>query len=123
MQGDGLVPFAVVLNNIRRSFPGQLSDVQQQGPFYRVKWLTPDGRVLFIDADARSGQILGVSGGGPAPGQAPLRQNRDRNVDIMRRPDVGPPNGDAFERPAPRQQQPLPRGRGRGGRFGPGEED
>ena len=52
-----------ILNGIRRSYPGQLSDVQgPMGGRYRIKWLTPDGRVLWIDADARTGQILGVQG-------------------------------------------------------------
>jgi hypothetical protein len=116
MQQGGQVPFAVILNNIRRQFPGQLSDVQELGPRYRVKWLTPDGRVLFIDADARSGQIIGVSGGGPAPF---MQRNFDRppNVEIMRRPNMRPPPGDDDVGPAPRQP-PRFNGRGRGRRGG-----
>ena len=54
-----------ILSNIRRQHPGQLSDVQ--GPNngrYLIKWLTPDGRVLWLETDARTGQILGVRGGG-----------------------------------------------------------
>lgn len=62
---DQVQSLDTIINIIRRSFPGQVSDVQ--GPFggrYRVKWLTPDGRVLWVDADARTGRILGVEGGG-----------------------------------------------------------
>ena len=54
-----------IIMNIRQSFPGQVSDVQgPAGGRYRVKWLTPDGRVLWVIADARTGRILGVEGGG-----------------------------------------------------------
>jgi hypothetical protein len=72
-----------ILSTIRRSRPGQLSDVQ--GPFgpsgeprYRIKWLTPDGRVLWLDTDARTGQVLGVQGDErPRPGPAPTARQRD----------------------------------------------
>lgn len=60
-----MLPLNNILANIRRQFPGQLSDVQ--GPrngIIVVKWLTPDGQILFIEADARTGQIVGVRGGG-----------------------------------------------------------
>lgn len=52
-----------ILDSIRRSRPGQLSDVQ--GPFggvYRIKWLTPDGRVLWLETDAYTGRVIGVEG-------------------------------------------------------------
>jgi hypothetical protein len=73
-----------ILANIRNQFPGQLSDVQ--GPrngILIVKWLTPDGQILFIEADMRTGQIVGVRGDGnfrrqnfvPAPD---YRQDRER---------------------------------------------
>jgi hypothetical protein len=111
-QGGG-VPFAVILNNIRRQFPGQLSDVQERGGRYEVKWLMPDGRVLFIIADARTGQIMGVQGGGgPAPRNFGGFQRQNfgpgRNVDVSREPPAG------LERPAP--------GRGRGRGRGRGED-
>jgi hypothetical protein len=71
--GDGgMQSLDSIVGMIRQRFPGQVSDVQ--GPFggrYRVKWLTPDGRVLWIDADARTGQILGVDGGGGGGGPGP----------------------------------------------------
>jgi len=65
---DRLLPLEAVLGNIARQIPGHHLDVD--GPFerggrwiYRIKWLTPDGRVLIIFADAQSGQILETRGG------------------------------------------------------------
>lgn len=52
-----------ILSGIRREYPGNLSDVDgPDGGRYRIKWLTPDGRVLVFDTDARTGQVLGVQG-------------------------------------------------------------
>jgi hypothetical protein len=65
-----------ILNGIRRERPGNLADVQGPNagplgePHYRLKWLTPDGRVLWLDTDARTGRVLGVEGddrGPPGP--------------------------------------------------------
>src|SRR3981081_1147985 len=65
-----------ILNGIRRERPGSLADVQGPnfGPageaHYRLKWITPDGRVLWLDTDARTGRVLGVEGddrGPPVP--------------------------------------------------------
>src|SRR6185436_3558273 len=66
-----------ILNGIRRERPGNLADVEGPNfgpygePHYRLKWLTPDGRVLWLDTDARTGRVLGVEGddrGGPRGG-------------------------------------------------------
>ncbi len=62
-----------ILPEIRRHTPGTFYDAQ--GPFmgpdgqmrYRIKWMTPDGRIVWFDADARSGRILGSYGGGEGP--------------------------------------------------------
>ena len=57
-----------ILNGIRRQRPGSLADVQGPNPSaaggsrYRLKWVTPDGRVLWLDTDARTGRVLGVEG-------------------------------------------------------------
>jgi hypothetical protein len=71
------VPLDRILPHIRSAHPGSFSDVD--GPFadpagrlhYRIKWLTPDGRVIWLDADARTGRVLGVNHGwggyGPYP--------------------------------------------------------
>lgn len=90
--GQQMQPLNNILGNIRSQYPGQLSDVQ--GPNngrYLIKWLTPDGQVLLLDVDARTGRVVGVSGGGnfrrqnfaPAPAflpqTRPARNNRFRN--------------------------------------------
>jgi hypothetical protein len=71
------VPLDRILPHIRTAHPGNFSDAD--GPFadpagrlhYRIKWLTPDGRVIWLDADARTGRVLGVNHGwggyGPYP--------------------------------------------------------
>ena len=63
-----MLPLEAVLARIARQIPGHHLDVD--GPFqrggrwvYRIKWLTPDGRVLIIFADAETGQILDTRGG------------------------------------------------------------
>jgi uncharacterized membrane protein YkoI len=63
-----LVPLEAILSNIARMYPGYHIDVD--GPYpagghlvYRIKWLTPDGRVIIIIADAETGQILSQRGG------------------------------------------------------------
>jgi uncharacterized membrane protein YkoI len=62
---ERLLPLEVVLGNVARQIPGHHLDAN--GPFprggrwiYRIKWLTPDGRVLIVIADAQTGQILDV---------------------------------------------------------------
>ena len=53
-------PLDRILPEIRREHPGRFYDAE--GPFmggdgqmhYRVKWMTPDGRVVWFDADART---------------------------------------------------------------------
>jgi hypothetical protein len=77
----------------------------QGEPHYRLKWLTPDGRVLWLDTDARTGRVLGVEGDDRRPAR-PARgglsgQRRNYYPDG---PPVGPPNG----------YQRVPGGLGRG---------
>src|SRR6185312_11584575 len=68
-----------ILNGIRRERPGNLADVQGPSigpagdPRYRLKWLTPDGRVLWLDTDARTGRVLGVEGDDRGPPVSPPR--------------------------------------------------
>jgi len=109
------VPLERILPHIRSAHPGTFSDVD--GPFpdpaghlhYRIKWLTPEGRVIWLDADARTGRVLGVNRGWGGYGPAPY-----------------PPG---IYAPFPRMEGPPPRyfrpgrgwGRGwRGGHFGLG---
>jgi hypothetical protein len=54
-----------ILPGIRERHPGRFYDAQ--GPWrgpdgqyrYRLKWMTPDGRIVWFDADARTGRVLG----------------------------------------------------------------
>lgn len=64
-------PLDRILPQIREGYPGEFYNAE--GPFpgpdgqlhYRIKWLTPDGFVVWFDANARSGRILGIVGGPP----------------------------------------------------------
>lgn len=65
-------PLDHILPQIRSSQPGRFFDAE--GPFpdavggwhYRIKWMTPEGRIVWLDADARTGRVLG-----PYRGYAP----------------------------------------------------
>jgi hypothetical protein len=64
--GSGSPPLGRLLPEIRRHAPGSLYDVD--GPYrgpdglarYRIKWMTPEGRIIWFEVDARSGHILGM---------------------------------------------------------------
>lgn len=77
-----------ILPDIRAAHPGRLSDaepwIDDNGrPHYRIKWMTPDGRILYFDADARTGRYSSSGGerdfrdGGPRPSDSP--RPRDDN--------------------------------------------
>jgi hypothetical protein len=63
-----ILPLDRLLPDIRRSHPGTFYDAE--GPIpgpngdyrYRLKWMTPEGRIIWLDADARTGRVLGVEG-------------------------------------------------------------
>ncbi len=63
-----IVPLSMVLETIRRRYPGKHLDARTIGggpgnPLrYEVKWLTPDSHRLDIIADAATGRILKVQG-------------------------------------------------------------
>jgi len=65
-----VVPLERMLPQIRRSYPGTFYDAEgpypdeMGNPHYHIKWLTPDGRVIWLDTDARSGRVMGVNGSG-----------------------------------------------------------
>src|SRR5215472_424018 len=67
--GNGAEPLDRILPEIRRNHPGRFYDAE--GPFmggdgqmhYRVKWMTPEGRIVWLDTDARTGRVLGSGGG------------------------------------------------------------
>jgi hypothetical protein len=57
-----------IVDSVRRQRPGNLADVQGPNmgpsgePHYRLKWVSPNGRVEWLDADARTGRIIGGFG-------------------------------------------------------------
>jgi len=59
-------PLDRILPGIRSARPGRFFDAE--GPYpdpaggwhYRIKWLTPEGRVVWLDTDARTGRIIGL---------------------------------------------------------------
>jgi len=71
-----------ILPQIRERHPGKFYDAE--GPYrgpdgqyrYRLKWMTPNGRIVWFDADARTGRVLGPDNemrGGPI-----IREERRR---------------------------------------------
>jgi hypothetical protein len=82
--GEGVQPLDRLLPGIRRAHPGDFYDAEgptygpSGDPHYHLKWMTPDGRVIWYDTDARSGRVLRSSPGrdsfdsdhprGPSPG-------------------------------------------------------
>ena len=57
-----------ILPLIRSEHPGRLSDAEpwtdESGrTHYRIKWMTPEGRILFFDADAHTGHYSSMGGG------------------------------------------------------------
>lgn len=76
----GVQPLDRLLPGIRRNHPGNFYDAEGPtygpggDPHYHLKWMTPDGRVIWFDADARNGRVLrsspgrdGFDGGRPGP--------------------------------------------------------
>ena len=64
-----LLPLDRILPGVRRDHPGRFYDAE--GPFqgpdgqmhYRLKWMTPQGRIVWFDTNARTGRVLGTGGG------------------------------------------------------------
>jgi hypothetical protein len=63
-------PLDRLLPQVRERHPGTFYDAE--GPYsdanggmhYRLKWMTPEGRIIWLDTDARTGRVLGVDRGG-----------------------------------------------------------
>lgn len=63
---DGVQPLDHILSQLRSGRAGTFYDAD--GPFpdgnggmhYRIKWLTPEGRLIWLDTDARTGRVLGT---------------------------------------------------------------
>jgi hypothetical protein len=68
-RGDGVQPLDRLLPGIRRAHPGDFYDAEgptygpSGDPHYHLKWMTPDGRVIWFDTDARTGRVLRSSPG------------------------------------------------------------
>lgn len=64
-RAPGVQPLDRLLPEVRRSVPGQFYDADgpvpgaDGSPHYHLKWMTPDGRIEWLDTDARTGQVLG----------------------------------------------------------------
>ena len=76
----GVLPLDRILPGIRAGHPGQFYDADGPTPgpngseHYHLKWMTPDGRIEWLDADARTGRVLNAAPGrdafdGPGPGR------------------------------------------------------
>jgi hypothetical protein len=101
--GRGAPSLDRVLPEIRRSTPGTFYDAD--GPFigpngqasYRIKWMTPDGRIIWFYADARTGQVYGATPGANFPNPFP-QPNRFRGDYPDRFGDGGwPPGGRDYD--------------------------
>ena len=68
-RGAGVRPLDQILPEIRRTHPGQFydadgpTDAPDGSSHYHLKWMTPDGRIEWLDTDARTGRVLGTSPG------------------------------------------------------------
>ena len=66
---DGVQPLDRLLPGIRRAHPGDFYDAEgptygpEGDPHYHLKWMTPDGRIIWYDTDARNGRVLRASPG------------------------------------------------------------
>jgi hypothetical protein len=109
---DGVQPLDRLLPGIRREHPGDFYDAEgptygpSGDPHYHLKWMTPDGRVIWYDTDARSGRVLRASPG------------RD-SFDNHRPPEYPPAAGRPYMGRYP-SYGPDPYGPGYGRNFGAG---
>jgi len=104
-RAPGVQPLDRVLPQVRDRYPGTFYDAD--GPFndeggnphYRLKWMTPEGRVIWLDTDARTGRVLGVEHGrGRERYNAPPRNAPppDYNEGRGRRFEDGYPGGNPY---------------------------
>jgi hypothetical protein len=102
-RAPGVQPLDRILPEVRRSHPGEFYDADgpTTGPggseHYHLKWMRPDGRVEWLDTDARTGRVLGSS---------PGRDNFDgpgQRREFTPAPSIPTPRSDRrdFDRPGP----------------------
>lgn len=116
-------PLDRLLPELRRAIPGQFLDAEgitrNGAPGYRLKWLTPDGRVIERDIDARTGRAL-REGGPPGDGSPRGFLRRDDGAGGERgRPNFAPNFDEAGgDESRPRFNRPFgPRPDGANERF------
>jgi hypothetical protein len=129
-----VLPLDRILPGVRREYPGEFYDADGPTPgpdgdeHYHLKWMTPDGRIMWLDTDARTGRVLGQAPGrdsfdGPGRGRNfapapsyPIPNRQERGFD--RREFGGDHGGDRDgARQGGREAGPF-RGEGRGGYGG-----
>lgn len=97
---DGVQPLDRLLPEIRRTHPGEFYDADGPTPgpggsqHYHLKWMTPDGRVVWYDTDARTGRVLRT---------APGRDNFDPGGRQFYGPRAYGGPGDGYRRGGPRE--------------------
>ncbi|MEB2346836.1 MAG: PepSY domain-containing protein [Deltaproteobacteria bacterium] len=69
VQAGRYVPLASILDWLDARYHGraievELEDDEDEPPTYEVEWLTPQGRVVEFEFDARSGELLEREGRG-----------------------------------------------------------
>jgi len=114
----GVQPLDRLLPGIRRAHPGDFYDAEgptygpSGDPHYHLKWLTPDGRVIWYDTDARNGRVLRAS-----PGRDSFDGNPFGGPPGYGRP-LGAPASPAYRygpRLAPQYARPYGNWQGKGG--------
>jgi len=81
-----------ILPQIRAQHPGRLSDAEPWtdgggNQHYRIKWMTPEGRIIYFDANARTGRYTGAAGDEGNDWRD--RRGRDDSEDRGQRSDSG----------------------------------
>jgi hypothetical protein len=123
---DGVQPLDRLLPGIRRQHPGEFYDAEgptygpSGDPHYHLKWMTPDGRIVWFDADARNGRVLRSS-----PGRDSFDNNRFQGDRFQGSPPPGYARPPGFAQPyvgryPPYTAEPYNQGYGREHRFGAG---
>jgi len=85
-----------ILPQIRAQHPGRLSDADpwtdaNGNQHYRIKWMTPEGRIIYFDADTRTGRYTGAAG--DEGNEWRSRRGRDDSEDRGQRSDSDSGNG------------------------------
>ena len=97
-----------ILPDIRAAHPGRLSDAEpwtddNGRTHYRIKWMTPEGRILYFDADARTGRYWSSGGERDFRDARPGDVSRPRDDNAQGRP----PRDDNGQARPPRDDGPV----------------